>query len=52
MGTSRTGRILNTRGSDRTISDYVLVHSVEGTYTNVGSKDPKKPVRLKSGGHG
>ena len=52
MGTSKTGRILNTRGSDRTISDYVLVHSVEGTYTNVDSKDPNKPVQLQSGGHG
>ena len=52
MGTSRTGRILNTRGSERTISDYVLVHSVEGTYTNVGSTDPSKPLRLKTGGHG
>ena len=52
MGTSRTGRILNTRGSERTISDYILVHSVEGTYTNVGSTDPSKPLRLKTGGHG
>ena len=52
MGTSRTGRILNTRGSERTISDYVLVHSVEGTYANVDSKDPNKPLQLKSGGHG
>ena len=53
MGTSRTGRILNTRGSRRTISEYALVHSNEGTYINVNSKDKKKnPVRLKSGGHG
>ena len=53
MGTSRTGRILNTEGSRRTISEYALVHSNEGTYINVNSKDKKNnPVRLKSGGHG
>ena len=53
MGTSRTGRILNTKGSRRTISEYALVHSNEGTYINVNSKDKKKnPVRLESGGHG
>ena len=53
MGTSRTGRILNTEGSRRTISEYALVHSNEGTYINVNSKDKKKnPVRLESGGHG
>ena len=52
MGVTDSGRYLNTRGSRRTISEYVLVHSVEGTYVNANSKDPKKPLRLKSGGHG
>ena len=52
MGTSRSGCYFNTAGSKRIISDYALVHSVEGTYVNVGSKDPKKPLRLDSGGHG
>ena len=53
MGTSKTGRVLNTKGSERTISEYALVHSNEGTYVNVNSKDKKKnPIRLKSGGHG
>ena len=52
MGTTKTGRILNTKGSDRTISEYVLVHSIEGAYKNVGSKDPNRPLQLKNGGHG
>ena len=52
MGTTQTGRILNTKGSDRTVSAYVLVHSVEGAYRNVDSKDPKNKLRLESGGHG
>ena len=52
MGTTRSGLYFNTQGSKRTISDYALIHSVEGTYVNSGSKDPTKPLRLKSGGHG
>ena len=52
MGTTQTGRILNTKGSKRTVSAYVLVHSVEGSYKNVDSKDPKNKLRLESGGHG
>ena len=52
MGVTDSGRYLNTRGSRRTISEYALVHSVEGTYVNANSKDPKKPLRLESGGHG
>ena len=51
MGVTDSGRYLNTRGSRRTISEYALVHSVEGTYINAGSKDPKKPLRLDGGGH-
>ena len=30
MGTGKSGRYLNTRGSGRTVSDYALVHSNEG----------------------
>ena len=52
MGTTQTGRILNTKGSDRTVSEYILVHSVEGAYRNVNSKNPKNKLRLESGGHG
>ena len=52
MGVTDSGRYLNTRGSRRTISEYALVHSVEGTYVNANSKDPKKPARLDGGGHG
>ena len=33
MGTGKSGRYLNTRGSGRTVSDYALVHSNEGTFT-------------------
>ena len=52
MGTTQTGRILNTKGSNRTISEYVLVHSIEGSYKNVDNKDPMRALQLKSGGHG
>ena len=52
MGTTQTGRILNTKGSDRTVSEYVLVHSIEGSFENVDSEDPNRPLQLKSGGHG
>ncbi len=33
MGTGKSGRYLNTRGSGRSVSDYALVHSNEGTFT-------------------
>lgn len=50
MGTGKSGRYLNTKGSGRTVSDFALVHSCEGTftYTNKGHHISK----LKSGGHG
>ncbi len=32
MGTTRSGRYLNTRGSGRHASEYAVVHSNEGTY--------------------
>ena len=54
MGTSRSGRYLNTKGSGRSVSDYALVHSNEGTFRwrqkHVNGK-PVKEIRLESGGH-
>lgn len=49
MGTTKTGRTLNTHGAAGSASQYAVVHSNEGTYTK-----PKKGqhIRLKSGGHG
>ena len=53
MGTSRSGRYLNTQGSRKVPSDYALVHSNEGTFVNVGkNKKPGNHIRLDSGGHG
>lgn len=49
MGTSKSGRYLNTKGSGRSVSDFALVHSSEGKYTRP-SKSGK--LRLVSGGHG
>ena len=49
MGTTKTGRVLNTHGARGSASQYSVVHSNEGTYTKA-SKD--NPIRLKSGGHG
>lgn len=50
MGTGKSGRYLNTKGSGRSVSDYALVHSNEGTFTYT----PKEHhiSKLKSGGHG
>ena len=49
MGTTKTGRVLNTRGACGSASHFAVVHSNEGAYTK-----PKKHnnIRLKSGGHG
>lgn len=49
MGTTKTGRVLNTKGAHGVASHFVIVHSHEGAYTH-----PKKrqKIRLKSGGHG
>lgn len=49
MGTTKTGRVLNTRGAGGQASKFSVVHSNEGAYT----KPPKgQRIRLKSGGHG
>ena len=47
MGTSKSGRYMNTRGSGTSPSDFAVVHSNEGTYIR-GSKG----FRLDGGGHG
>lgn len=49
MGTTKTGRVINTKGARGVASHFVIVHSNEGAYTH-----PKKgqKIRLKSGGHG
>ena len=50
MGTSKSGRYLNTKGSGRSVSNFALVHSYEGKYTKLSRKGDK--LRLVSGGHG
>lgn len=50
MGTSRSGRYLNTKGASGSVSDFALVHSTEGKYTKPSKK--KDELRLISGGHG
>ena len=47
MGTSKSGRCMNTKGSGTSPSHFAVVHSNEGTYIR-GSKG----FRLASGGHG
>ncbi len=49
MGTTKSGRVLNTRGAAGSASQFSVVHSNEGAYTK-----PQKNghIRLKSGGHG
>ncbi|MCF0230682.1 MAG: EndoU domain-containing protein [Enterococcus sp.] len=49
MGTTKSGRVLNTSGASGIASQFSVVHSNEGAYTK-----PKNGghIRLKSGGHG
>jgi len=49
MGTTKSGRVLNTVGARGSVSQYAVVHSNEGTYTK---PLPGQKIRLKSGGHG
>ncbi len=49
MGTTKSGRYLNTRGSRYSPSEYAVVHSNEGTFTH---RVKGGELRLKSGGHG
>lgn len=55
MGTSMSGRYLNTKGSGRSVSDFALVHSSEGAFTRSQTRVNGKVViilRLNNGGHG
>lgn len=55
MGTSKSGRYLNTEGSGRSVSDFALVHSSEGIFTQSQTRVNGKMViklRLSNGGHG
>ena len=49
MGTTKSGRVLNTHGAAGSASRFSVVHSNEGAYTK-----PQKgnKIRLKGGGHG
>ena len=49
MGTTKTGRTLNTHGARGVASQFAVVHSNEGAYTR-----PQKGshIKLKNGGHG
>lgn len=49
MGTSRSGLYLNTKGAWNTVSNFALVHAVEGKF--VQAQKPRR-LRLDSGGHG
>lgn len=49
MGTTKTGRVLNSHGAAGIASQFALVHSNEGAYTKPQKGDP---IRLKVGGHG
>ena len=50
MGTGKCGLYPNTKGSGRSVSNYALVHSNEGTFTY--NPKTRKISKLKSGGHG
>ena len=50
MGTGKSGRYLNTKGSGTSVSDFALKHSSEGTFTY--NNKTGKISKLKSGGHG
>lgn len=49
MGTTKTGRVLNTQGAAGSASQFAVVHSNEGAYTK---QQKDNHIRLKSGGHG
>ena len=54
MGTSKSGRNMNTKGSGTSVSDFALVHSSEGVFTRSQTRENGKMViklRLSNGGH-
>lgn len=52
MGTSKGGRVLSSKGSGRTVSEYANVHSNEGTFRHQRLSNGKEKLRLESGCHG
>ena len=54
MGTSKSGRYLNTKGTGRSVSDFALIHSSEGAFVRSQIRVNGKIViklRLNNGGH-
>ena len=51
MGTGKTGRVLSTAGSSGSVSQFALVHAVEGDFRRSSKKDGGR-LRLFNGGHG
>lgn len=55
MGTTKSGRYLNTHGSKTTASNFAIVHSNEGDFTRSQQRINGKMtivLRLSNGGHG
>ena len=55
MGTTKSGRYLNTHGSKTTASKFAIVHSNEGDFTRSQQRINGKMtivLRLSNGGHG
>lgn len=50
MGTTKSGRVINTKGSGTSPSQYSIIHSNEGDFTKPQKKNDR--LRLKGGGHG
>lgn len=54
MGTSKSGRYMNTKGSGRSVSDFALVHSSEGAFKRSQTRENGKMIiklRLNNGVH-
>lgn len=54
MGTSKSGRYMNTKGSGTSVSDFALIHSSEGAFTRSQIRENGKIIiklRLNNGGH-
>lgn len=54
MGTSKSGRYLNTKGSGRSVSNFALVHSSECAFTHSQTRVNGQMMirlRLNNGGH-
>lgn len=55
MGTTKSGRYLNTKGSSIRVSKFAIVHSNEGAFTRSQKRVNGKVIielRLNNGGHG